>query len=579
MESKKRIGELLVQKGLISPKQLDEALKIQKRTGERAGDILVRQGVLSEENFLAVMSEKISVPKVNLDNLVVDPEVVKLVPVELAKKHRLIPILQLGSALTVAMVDPLDLIAIEQLKYHTGLEINRTIASVSQVEKAISDYYTVQDSVAEVVREMALPEEDFGKELAEATEKVGESPEELTENAPLVRLVNLLLTQGIKDLASDIHIEPEERELRVRFRIHGVMREVATPPRNLGPAIVSRIKIMSNMDVSEKRLPQDGRFAYKIGQNEVDFRVSTLPTIFGEKVVLRILDKTNLAVNLDKIGLSKELLSRLRQATKKPEGLVLVTGPTGSGKTSTLYGILRELNSVEKNIITVEDPVEYHIPMIAQVQTNEKAGLFFANALRSILRQDPDIIMVGEIRDRETAEIAVRSALTGHLVLSTLHANDAPSTVARLLDMGVEAYLLAASLVTVIAQRLVRRICENCREKTMVPEALKRQLWIDGPGAVFYRGAGCRSCKQSGFSGRLGIFEMLVINDSIRELVANRESTAAILAEARKQGMKLLRQDGAEKTLAGLTTVEEVLRVSSAADFADAPSREPVLIK
>ncbi|MCI0329738.1 MAG: GspE/PulE family protein [candidate division Zixibacteria bacterium] len=573
MESKKRIGELLLEKKLVTQKQLDEALKIQKKTGERVGDILIRQGVITEEDFLSIISEKLSIPKVNVDNLVIAPEVIRRVPVELAKKHRLIPILQLGGALTVAMVDPLDLIAVEELKYHTGLEINRVIAAPSQVQKAISDYYTVQDSVAEVVREMGLPTEEFGKELAEVSRKAGEIAG-AADDAPIIRLVNLLLTQGIRDTASDIHIEPEEAHLRVRFRIHGLMREAANPPRELAPAIVSRIKIMANMDVSEKRLPQDGRFTYRVEKHEVDFRVSTLPTIFGEKVVLRILDKSSLAIHLDKIGLPAALLSRLRQGMKKPEGFILVTGPTGSGKTSTLYGMLRELNSVEKNIITVEDPVEYHIPFISQVQTNEKAGLFFANALRSILRQDPDIIMVGEIRDRETAEIAVRSALTGHLVLSTLHANDAPSTTARLLDMGVEAYLLAASLISVVAQRLVRRICPACKEKVTVPESLKKELWIDDPNAVFHRGAGCRECKQSGFSGRLGLFEMLVVTDSIRELIAGRSSTAAILAEARKQGMKLLRQDGAEKILAGLTTVEEVLRVTSAGDFADIPKGE-----
>jgi type IV pilus assembly protein PilB len=575
MESKKRIGELFLEKKLVTQKQLEEALKIQKKTGERVGDILIRQGVITEEDFLSVISEKLSIPKVNVDNLVIAPEAIRRVPVELAKKHRLIPILQLGSALTVAMVDPLDLIAVEELKYHTGLEINRVIAAPSQIQKAISDYYTVQDSVAEVVREMGFSGEEFSKEFAEASKKAGEAAEE-ADDAPIIRLVNLLLTQGIRDFASDIHIEPEETQLRVRFRIHGLMREAANPPKDLAPAIISRIKIMANMDVSEKRLPQDGRFTYRVEKHEVDFRVSTLPTIFGEKVVLRILDKSSLAIHLEKAGLSASQLSRLRQAMKKPEGFILVTGPTGSGKTSTLYGILRELNSVEKNIITVEDPVEYHIPLISQVQTNEKAGLFFANALRSILRQDPDIIMVGEIRDRETAEIAVRSALTGHLVLSTLHANDAPSTVARLLDMGVEAYLLAASLVTVAAQRLVRQICPACKEKVTVPETLRRELWIDDPRAVFYRGAGCRECKQSGFSGRLGLFEMLVVTDSIRELIAARASTAAILAEARKQGMKLLRQDGAEKVLAGLTTVEEVLRVTSAGDFADIPKGELV---
>ncbi len=575
MESKKRVGELLLEKKLVTQKQLDEALKIQKKTGERVGDILIRLGVLTEEDFLAVISEKLSIPKVNVDNLVIAPEVIRRVPVELAKKHRLIPILQLGDALTVAMVDPLDLIAVEELKYHTGLEINRVIAAPYQVQKAISDYYTVQDSVEEVVREMGLPTEEFSKKLADASRKAEEIAG-ADDDAPIIRLVNLLLTEGIRDLASDIHIEPEESQLRVRFRIHGLMREVASPPKDLAPAIVSRIKIMANMDVSEKRLPQDGRFSYRMEQNEVDFRVSTLPTIFGEKVVLRILDKSSMAIHLEKAGMSHSQLERLRQAMKKPEGFILVTGPTGSGKTSTLYGILRELNSVEKNIITVEDPVEYHIPFISQVQTNEKAGLFFANALRSILRQDPDIIMVGEIRDRETAEIAVRSALTGHLVLSTLHANDAPSTVARLLDMGVEAYLLAASLVCVVAQRLVRRTCPACKEKVSVPEVLRKELWIDDPNAIFYRGAGCRVCKQSGFSGRLGVFEILTITDSIRELIAGRASVTTLLAEARRQGMKLLRQDGSEKVLAGLTTVEEVLRVTSAGDFADIPKGELV---
>ncbi|MCX6831091.1 MAG: ATPase, T2SS/T4P/T4SS family, partial [candidate division Zixibacteria bacterium] len=455
MSTHKRFGDLLIEKGLLTPQQLAEALEEQDRTGLKLGQVLRERGLISEDDLVDVIHTRLGVPKLALDNLVIDPIIVEIVPLSLAKKHHLIPVFKIGGTLTVAMADPLDVIALDELKYLTNLKINRVVSTSAAIAQAINQYYSLRESMAEVIKDIG-DEETSGQPDFAATVSEAEAS---TSEAPLIKLVNLLITQAVRDHASDIHIEPDDQKLRVRYRINGVLKEQDAPPRSLHASIVSRIKVMSQMDVSEKRLPQDGRFVVTIGNRDIDVRASTLPTVNGEKVVLRVLDRRNLVMGLANLGFAQQTQTDFQELIRKPEGLILITGPTGSGKTTTLYAALNEVKSIEKNIVTLEDPVEYTLPLINQVQINERAGLTFASALRSILRQNPDIIMVGEIRDAETAQMAVRSALTGHLVLTTIHTNDAAGAVARLIDMGVEDYLLASCLLGVLAQRLVRTIC------------------------------------------------------------------------------------------------------------------------
>ena len=421
MSSIKRIGDLLVEKGLINQDQLNDALREQTATGNKLGQVLINQGLITEDALIDVISSRLGIPKITLESLVIDPSIVDLVPLSVAKKHQLIPIFRIGAALTVAMVDPLDVIALDELKYITNLKINRVVATSQTIKTAIEQYYSVKDSMAEVLKDMG--DEDLGPVDLKQAELEAEAA--AASEAPMIKLVNLLIIQAVKEKASDIHIEPDEKKLRIRYRVNGVLKEETSPPTNLHSGIISRLKVMAQMDVSEKRIPQDGRFAIKVGSFEVDVRASTLPTIHGEKAVLRILDRRNLLLGFPNLGFDKQTYKNYESIIRKPEGLILITGPTGSGKTTTLYATLEEIKSIEKNIITIEDPVEYSLPLINQVQINEKAGLTYASTLRSILRQNPDIIMVGEIRDSETAQMAVRSALTGHLVFSTLHTNDA----------------------------------------------------------------------------------------------------------------------------------------------------------
>jgi type IV pilus assembly protein PilB len=560
MSTHKRFGDLLIEKGLLTPEQLAEALKEQDRTGQKLGEVLREKGLISEDDFVDVIHTRLGVPKLALDNLVIDPTIVEIVPLSLAKKHHLIPVFKIGATLTVAMADPLDVIALDELKYLTNLKINRVVSTSAAISQAINQYYSLRESMAEVIKDIgdeeASGQPDFAATVSEA--------EGSTSEAPLIKLVNLLITQAVRDHASDIHIEPDDQKLRVRYRINGVLKEQDAPPRSLHASIVSRIKVMSQMDVSEKRLPQDGRFVVTVGNRDIDVRASTLPTVNGEKVVLRVLDRRNLVMGLANLGFAPQTQTDFQELIRKPEGLILITGPTGSGKTTTLYAALNEVKSIEKNIVTLEDPVEYTLPLINQVQINERAGLTFASALRSILRQNPDVIMVGEIRDTETAQMAVRSALTGHLVLTTIHTNDAAGAVARLVDMGVEDYLLASCLLGVLAQRLVRTICPRCKTKETLSPAVLDVLGLDPAlgDCQFYTGQGCEECGGTGYTGRVGIYEYLPISNRIREIILSNPNSAAIKSAAQRLGMTTLREQVIAKGLKGITTYREILRVT-----------------
>lgn len=560
MSTIKRIGDLLVDRGLLTREQLTAALEEQDKTGSRLGQILREKELISEEDLVDVITTRLGIPKLSLDNIVIDPSIVEIVPLSIAKKYQLIPVFKIGRTLTVAMADPLDVIALDELKYLTNLKINRTVSAGSAIAKAIHQYYSLRESMAEVIRDISEEDTSVQPDLAATISEAEMS----TSEAPLIKLVNLLIMQAVRERASDIHIEPDEHKLRIRYRINGVLKEQDAPPRSLHTSIVSRIKVMAQMDVSEKRVPQDGRFVTKVGNRDIDIRASTLPTVNGEKVVLRVLDRRNLVQGLDNLGFDNRTLVDFRELIRKPEGLILITGPTGSGKTTTLYAALNEVKSIEKNIITLEDPVEYTLALINQVQVNEKAGLTFASALRSILRQNPDIIMVGEIRDAETAQMAVRSSLTGHLVLTTVHTNDAAGAIARLIDMGVEDYLLASCLLGVLAQRLVRTICPGCKSKESLPTAVAEILGIDleADGSRFYTGQGCEECGGTGYAGRIGIYEYLPINNRIREILLASPNSAAIKSAAQKLGMSTLREQVIAKGLSGITTYREILRAT-----------------
>ncbi len=572
---RKRIGDILLEKGLITSAQLAEALKEQEKTGRKIGQLLVEKGIITEEQLIEAVSERLQIPKISLASLVIDPMVVGMVPVEMARRYALMPIFKIGKIMTVAMAEPLNIIAIDELKYITKCDIKRVIASHSEINAAIDQYYSVADSMSGVIG--SYP----GAKVDEKTAQLSESVSESEREAPVVKLVNLIITQAVKDKASDIHIEPDESQLRIRYRINGVMREEASPPKSLQAEIISRIKVAANMDVSEKRLPQDGRLMMKVDGSNIDLRISTLPTIHGEKVVIRILDRRILNIGMEQLGFSPNLLEAWKRVIRKKEGLVLLTGPTSSGKTTTLYAALQEVNSIEKNIITIEDPVEYSIPLVNQVQTNERAGLTFASILRYILRQNPDIIMIGEIRDVETASMAIRSALTGHLVLSTLHTNDAPSSINRLIDMGIENYLVASSLKGILAQRLLRTNCPHCAEEYKPQDVHIRFSHLDTATTRirFMKGSGCIRCRMTGYMGQIGIYELVEVDDTISEMIISGASEIQIRNYAGTRSYKPLFQAGLEKVAEGKVCLEELLRVTSMGEQSrPAASLEKILI-
>jgi len=558
-----RIGDILIEQGLITPQQLEEALEMQG-TGnkKRIGEILIELGTISREQLFEVLQYVYETEYIDLSNYVIDPEVISLIPEKFALQYKLIPLSINDNELVVAMANPLDVYAIDFVRGHTKIKkIKTMLAAEDDILSTINSYYELgeyKDIVEKLGTEVVFKEEED-----EDLQKL----EAISKEAPIIQLVNMLIVQGVKDRASDIHIEPNERGLLIRFRIDGMLHDNRILPNKIKAAIISRVKILAKMNIAERRLPQDGRFQVKFGIKEVDLRVSTIPTVFGEKVVLRILDKSKGLIELKNLGFLANQLDQFKSIILKSYGIILLTGPTGSGKTTTLYAALNKVNSNEKNIITVEDPVEYKLNRVNQIQILPKIDLTFANALRSILRQDPDIIMIGEIRDTETAQIAVQAALTGHLVLSTLHTNDAASALTRLIDMGIEPFLISSSVIGVIAQRLVRVICEKCKEEYIPSEDILYGLKIkdklsNNNKIKLYRGKGCSFCKNTGYYGRTSIYELIVLDEEIKSLIVTKASSNVINEIALKKGMKTLKDSGMEKVLQGITTIEEVLRVA-----------------
>jgi type IV pilus assembly protein PilB len=565
MSVSNRLGELLVREKLISLQQLRQAQDEQKNTGQNLGYTLAKLGYISDEEITSFLSTQYRLPAIDLDEFEVDAEVIRLVSREVCEKHKILPVSRSGSSLIVAMADPTNLHAIDDIKFLTGYNVEPVVASETAIHGAIERYYNVGPSYDEVMAEFNIDDEDIDFTASDEELNALEL-ERASADAPVVRLVNMLLLNAIRKRASDVHIEPYERKLRVRYRVDGVLNEEMTPPLRLKAALVSRLKIMSKLDIAERRLPQDGRIKLKLGKGrEMDFRVSVLPTMWGEKVVLRLLDKSNLQLDMTKLGFDNKPLADFKWAIGQPWGMVLVTGPTGSGKTTTLYSALSELNQVDVNISTAEDPVEYNLPGINQVQMHDEIGLNFAMSLRSFLRQDPDIIMVGEVRDFETAEIAVKAALTGHLVLSTLHTNDAPATISRLLNMGVEPFLITASVNLVLAQRLARKVCQDCKKPLEVePQSLRDMGFSEEmmKDLVIYKGTGCGNCNGTGYKGRIALYEVMRFVDELKEMVLQGASSAELKVAAARLGMNTLRMSGLKKISEGVTTPEEVLRVT-----------------
>ena len=592
-----KLGEILVRENLISPQHLREALDYQREHGGRLGYNLVKLGLVSDDMITAVLSRQYGIPSVNLDLFQIDESVLRLIPQEVAQKYSVLPLSRVGATLTLAMVDPTNVFAMDDIKFMTGLNVEPVVVAEASVAQAIAKYYGTSREIelASVALEegalegaasngtnggithadlVSLDSIDFETDRTEAVEVLDDNEEidlttlsRMSEDAPVVRLVNVLLVDALRRGASDIHVEPYEKELRIRFRIDGVLYDVMHPPLKLRDALISRVKIMSKLDISEKRLPQDGRIKIKVKvdsrSRELDFRVSTLPTLFGEKVVLRLLDKENLMLDMTKLGFEPESLVKFQRNIAKPYGMVLVTGPTGSGKTNTLYSALQSLNTVDTNIMTAEDPVEFNLMGINQVQMKEQIGLNFAAALRAFLRQDPNIILVGEIRDFETAEIAIKAALTGHLVLSTLHTNDAPSTISRLMNMGIEPFLVATSVNLIQAQRLIRRVCKDCKHEHQTPPEALIEVGFSAEEATkvkTYKGKGCSTCNNTGYKGRIGLYEVMEVTDEIRELILIGASALELRKKAIEDGMVSLRESGLHKIRSGVTTVEEVVR-------------------
>ncbi len=552
------IINLLLQKGLVTPHQIERAREEVKRTGFSFEKALEKLGFITENDLVNIHAESMGVMYVNLDDYLIDPEVTKLISEDLARKYKMIPLFRIGDTLTVAMANPKDIVALDEVRVRSKINlIEPALSTERQIMKAIEEYYGVTGSVEDIMKTIdggrfpvVVSEEAEVKQLAKEAEQ-----------APVVKLVNLMITEAVKDNASDIHIEPEADKLRVRHRVDGILYETSILPKHLQSVVASRIKILAKMDIAETRRPQDGRMQLKMENKRLDVRVSSFPTIHGENIVMRILDRSSMFRSLKELGFEEKEYKEYERIIRYPYGIILVTGPTGSGKTTTLYASLATINSMEVNIITIEDPVEYEFPLVRQTQVNPKAGLTFASSLRAILRQDPDVVMVGEVRDKETAEIAVQASLTGHLVFSTLHTNDAPSSLVRLVDMGVEPFLISTSIIGIAAQRLVRVICNECKISYPLQAELVKDLGLK-EAATFYRGSGCKACKNTGYAGRMGIFEVMPMTEPIKKLIVSRPSADVIRAKAREEGVRSLREDGMDKAKRGITTIEEVLRVT-----------------
>ena len=587
-----RLGEILIKENLITSDQLRQALEHQKASGGRLGTCLMKLGFISDDEITGVLSRQYGVPSINLKYYEVDSAVIKLIPQDTAIRYQIVPLSRVGSTLTIAMTDPTNVFAMDDIKFMTGLNVEPVVVAEASVQAAVAKYYSTSREIELAVAPdlavessngngfshadlVSLDSLDFDQETLASEVEVFEDNEEIdlssltrmSEDAPVVRLVNVLLVDALRRGASDIHVEPYEKELRIRFRIDGVLYDVMHPPLKMRDALISRIKIMAKLDISEKRLPQDGRIKIRVKvdsrSRELDFRVSTLPTLFGEKVVLRLLDKEKLMLDMTNLGFEPESLVKFQRNIARPYGMVLVTGPTGSGKTNTLYSALQSLNTVSTNIMTAEDPVEFNLPGVNQVQMKEQIGLNFAAALRSFLRQDPNIVLVGEIRDFETAEIAIKAALTGHLVLSTLHTNDAPSTISRLMNMGIEPFLVATSVNLIQAQRLIRRVCKDCKKDHPTPIEALIEIGFSAEEAgkmKTYKGRGCPSCNDTGYKGRIGLYEVMEVTDEIRELILIGASSLELRKKSIEDGMITLRESGLQKIRNGVTTIEEVLR-------------------
>lgn len=559
-----RIADVLIEDGLLLPSQLEEAVDIQKKQGGRLLKLLTERQYVTDQDMVISMGRCLNTPPVNLSKIRVPEEILALLPKEMARTYKLAPVCRLGNKLFVAMADPLNVLALDDLRQRTKLEIIPMITTERSVTEMLSGVNSASAAMDQMLKDASAANATEAEVVKGKQEEIDlDRLAHQSEDAPVVKIVNLILVQALKEKASDIHIEPFEKSLKLRYRVDGALFEATAPPKSLQLPIVSRIKILAGLDIAERRLPQDGRFRIRVSGKEVDLRISVLPTVHGEKIVIRLLDKNTLTTGIDTLGMDEHTLAEFKKAIDAPHGMILVTGPTGSGKTTTLYTVLQELNNPDYNIVTVEDPIEYQLPGVNQVAVKSEIGLDFASALRSILRQDPDIVMIGEIRDNETADIAVKAALTGHQVLSTLHTNDAAGAITRLDDMGIEPFLIATSILLTCAQRLVRRICPNCKEEFIPEPELLAKLGIEEADTVFYHGAGCERCKHRGYMGRAPLIEVLPVTETIRRLIVKRASATVIKNQAISEGMLTLRMCGIAKAREGITTLEEVCRVTA----------------
>ena len=563
MALKDKILKTLKESKLVSKEDIDKALELQKETGGSLGEVLVKLGLIDEKSLLLIFSKDLGIPPIELSRFKISEDLIKIVPAQYARRYKVVPVGKISNTLTVAMADPLNIFALDDLEKLTGLEINPVLSSSQDIDQAIDRLY--QESTKEEIENILEDETTSQLEVVQQDKRAEEDQAVVLQDVkegPVVKITNFILRNSIEEKASDVLIEPMEKSTRIRYRIDGVLQEREAPPLAMQPLIASRIKVMSNLDIAEHRLPQDGRFRMRVGERDVDFRVSIVPSILGEKVALRILDKSQALLDLGMLGFEGDSVERVKQISLRPHGMIISCGPTGCGKTTTLYSILKYIDSPEKNIITVEDPIEYELKGINQVQVQAEVGLTFASSLRSILRQDPDIVMVGEIRDFETVDIAIKAALTGHLVLSTLHTTTACGSVTRLINMGVEPFLVTSSLLGVIAQRLVRRLCSDCREETEAPDYLKKVLALEKDFKA-YKARGCKRCGNSGYRGRVGLCEFLVLTDDMKSLILKGAPESALKEKARQEGMRTLREEGVMKLQKGTTSLEEVLRVTA----------------